>query len=317
MTLSATRLVERIHALAARQHGVVTRSQLVELGMSSSAIGRGLDAGRLRPLHRGVYLLGPLEVARSREMAAILAVGPDAALSHTSGAHLLGLLRIEPPRPIHVTVPGGGRCEKSGIVLHRTRILAEDERTVVDGIPVTAAGRTIVDIAGMLGRREVELALATAEREGLIGTEELAALTERYVGRPGMAMLRVLLGDRAGPSFIRSEAERRCLYLLRQAGLPRPHTNVPVGPYELDLFWPEEGVAVEIDGHEHHSSRARFEGDRQKDNWLRARGIQVIRVTWRQITRRPTATAALVAQTLGFARARRSPGHGVRAGERE
>lgn len=297
-------LKEQIAELASRQHGVLTHSQLVELGMSSSAIGRGLDAKRLRSLHRGVYLWGQLELPGATEMAAVLAGGRDAVLSHTSGACLLKLLRIEPPRPVHVTVPGGGRRRRLGMVLHRTRTLADDERTVIDRIPVTAAGRTLADIAGMLGRREMELALATAERRGLIGSEELAALPKRYAGRPGMAMLRTLL-EGEGPSLTRSEAERRCRDLLRQAGLPRPHANVPVGPYELDLFWPHERVAIEIDGYEYHSSRARFEGDRRKDNWLRARGIEVIRLTWRQITSRPTAAIAMVAQTLGAARERR------------
>lgn len=125
-------------------------------------------------------------------------------------------------------------------------------------------------------------------------------------------MLRALIRNPSGAAFTRSEAERQCLDLLRAAGLRSPHTNVSVGPYELDLFWADESVAIEIDGRAHHSSRARFEGDRRKDAWLRARGIEVIRLTWRQITREGIATAVQVGQTLALARARR--GAAVEAG---
>lgn len=296
---------ETIRNVAARQHGVVARTQLLELGASGSSIGRSVKSGRLRPMHGGVYLVGPLEPARAAEMAAVLAGGPSAALSHTSALRLWGMLRIAPPRPVHVSVPGSGRGLRPGIVFHRVAALDDEERTILDGIRITSPARTIVDAAGMLGLREIELALATAEREGLIGGEELSGLPHRYTRRPGMAMIRALLAEHTGPHLTRSEAERRCLEVFRTAGLPRPHANVPMGPYELDLFWPAEGIAIEIDGRAHHSSRRRFEGDRRKDGWLRGRGVEVIRLSWRQITREPTATAVQVGQALALARARR------------
>lgn len=299
-------LEERIAQLAARQHGVVTRGQLLEMGLSSSAIVRRGKSGRLRAIHAGVYLAGLVEADAAAEMAAALAGGPSATVSHTSAISLLGLLRMPAPRPVHVSVPGGGRGQRPGIRFHRTGALADDERTTVHGIPVTSPARTLVDSVGMLGSRETELALATAEREGLIDAAELARIPDRYRHRRGAAFLRALLREWTGAHLTRSEAERQCLELLCRAGLPRPHTNVVIGPYELDLFWPEERVALEIDGHRYHSSRARFEGDRRKDNWLRARGIEVIRLTWRQIMREPTATAVQVGQALALARARRA-----------
>jgi very-short-patch-repair endonuclease len=242
-------------------------------------------------------------------MAAVLAGGPVAVLSHTSALHLWRLLRGAAPRPIHVTVPGGNRrLKQDGIVFHRSRRLTESERTAVDGIPTTTLERALVDAAGLLGSREIEDAVATAEREGLINADQLATLPDRYPRRAGMAMLRKLIQEPKARHFTRSEAERRCLQLLQAGGLPRPHSNVPVGPYELDLFWPEAGVAIEIDGYAYHSSRTRFEGDRRKDAWLRARGIEVIRLTWRQITRDATATAVLVGQALALARAERRDG---------
>jgi predicted transcriptional regulator of viral defense system/very-short-patch-repair endonuclease len=296
---------KRIAALAATQHGVVTRAQLIEIGISSAAIWRRLEDGRLRALHRGVYLVGPIEPDRAQELAAVLAGGPAAALSHMSALHVWELLRFEAPRPVHISVPVNRGASRAGIVVHRDAALADDECTVVNGIRITTPGRTIVDVAGTLGSRELELASAPAERERLIGSAELDGLPSRYARRRGMAMLRSLIEQPTGPDFTESEAERTCLRLLHVAGLPRPHTNVTVGPYRLDLFWPEEGVAIEIDGRAYHSSRPRFEGDRQKDNWLRVRGIEVIRLTWRQITRNATATAVLVGQTLALARARR------------
>jgi very-short-patch-repair endonuclease len=297
---------ERIADLVAGQHGVVTRAQLMDADVSSAAIGRRLKAGRLRALHSGVYLAGPIEPERAREMAAVLAGGPAAALSHTSALHAWKMLRFEAPRPVHVSGPGGRDGRRPGIVFHRlSSPWTDDERTIVDGISTTTPARTIVDAACMLGRREIELALATAERQGLVSGEELARLPDRYPRRPGMTLLRSLIQDQTGPHFTESEAERKCLEVLRSGGLPRPHVNVTVGPYRLDLFWPDLGIAVEIDGRAYHSSRSRFEGDRHKDNWLRARGIEVIRLTWRQITRKPTETAVLVGQALALAEARR------------
>lgn len=309
-------LEERISAAAARQHGVVSRSQLVELGLTSAAVWRRLQAGRLRALHRGVYLLGPTQTHRTTEIAAVLAGGAEALLSHLSAARVWPMLPPEPPAPVHVSVagpaapvhvsvPGRSREPRCGVIFHRTATLRQDERTVVDGIPITTPVRTLVDIAGMLGSRDLESAIALAERENLIRAAELNALPERYAHRPGIGMLRAIVQAQAGPAFTRSEAERQCLDLFRRAGLSLPHANVPFGPYELDLFWPDEMVAIEIDGHAYHASRRQFEGDRRKDAWLRARGVEVIRLTWRQITRDGLTTAVQVGQALAIARSRR------------
>jgi very-short-patch-repair endonuclease len=293
-----------IEALAARQHGVVARSQLLELGLSSAAIGRRVAAGWLRPLHRGVYRIGPLDGVRAGEMAAVLAAGPSAMLSHTSALRAWKLIGAGPLRPFHVTLLGGQVRRRPGIVFHHARTLGDTERTVLDGVPITSPVRTLVDGAGMLGSRELAKAIASAERLSLVAPAELAELAERYRGRRGMTLLRTLIGADSDRAFTRSEAEERCLALIRRAGLPSPHTNVPVGPYELDFFWPDANVAVEVDGWAFHGTRSRFENDRRKDNWLRGRGIEVVRLTWRQITREPVASAVQVGQALALARAR-------------
>lgn len=300
-------MVEKeVSATAARQHGVMTRSQLLELGLSSAAIWRRVKSGPLQPVYRGVYLVGPITPERATEMAAVFAGGPRAVLSHLSALHFLGMLSGGPVRPVHVSSPARHRRNPPGIRFHCVDKFSEDEHRIVDGIPVTSPARTLVDVASMLGSREIERAMAVAERKGLIGAQELASLPHRYPRRSGMAMLRTLIEAGRDPDFTRSEAERRCLDLLRAADLPRPHTNVPVGPFELDLFWPDEGIAVEVDGWTHHSSRSSFEGDRKRDAWLRARGIEVIRLTWRQITQDRIAAAVRVGQALALARARRA-----------
>lgn len=225
-------------------------------------------------------------------------------LSHTSALRAWKLIGAGPLRPFHVTLLGGQVRRRPGIVFHHARTLGDTERTMLDGVPITSPVRSLVDGAGMLGSRELAKAIASAERLSLVAPAELAELAERYRGRRGMTLLRTLVGADSDRAFTRSEAEERCLALIRRAGLPSPHTNVPVGPYELDFFWPDANVAVEVDGWAFHGMRSRFENDRRKDNWLRGRGIEVVRLTWRQITREPVASAVQVGQALALARAR-------------
>lgn len=143
--------------------------------------------------------------------------------------------------------------------------------------------------------------MARAEREGLVDGEAMDTLVARSRGRPGVAALRALVAAPAGPAFTRSEAEERFLALVREARLPAPELNVAIGRYEIDFLWRGAGIAVEVDGFRHHSSRPRFEGDRRKDTWLLAAGIKVVRLSWRQIVDDPVATAVQVGQVLARA----------------
>jgi very-short-patch-repair endonuclease len=209
--------------------------------------------------------------------------------------------RIEPEpgtgAVLDVTTDGPNRGRRPGIRVHRAR-LAPDERALRSGIPVTSIGRTLLDLAGILGQRELELAVAQAEREELIARSEVEALLERHRGRIGAPALRGVLALEGGPALTRSEAESRFLELVRKAALPVPSTNVVVGPYEIDFLWRDAGVAVEIDGFRYHRSRPRFEGDRRRDAWLAAHGVGVIRISWRQIENQPVATAVQIGQIL-------------------
>jgi very-short-patch-repair endonuclease len=319
-TPRSARVVEEVvNALARRQHGVVTRVQLLEAGLSAGMVRHRIESGRLLRLHQGVYRVGPLPVAWQRESAAVLACGADALLSHSSALALLladpdgtaGLDSARPgagaPRrakggaddsPVDVTVGPGGRTPRGGIRMHRVRELPAGDRSERNGIPVTTPIRTLVDVAAVIGEVELERAAARLLRAGLIAPAVLERRLAGCRGRPGMPALRAVLGRSGGPALTRSEAEVAALKLIRVAGLPAPQTNAAMGPYELDFYWPRERLAVEIDGFRHHSSRPRFEGDRRKDAWLRARGITVLRLTWRQVTEEAVATAVQLGQAL-------------------
>lgn len=320
------RLVNRI---AERQHGIVTLDQLREAGLSRQMVRHRVRKGRFTRMHRGVYRVGPRLSMRADEMAAVLACGARAVLSHRSAAALWEIL----PSPRRDGSPASMAPEVSvfrsdrgvaapGILAHRVTTLRPEDRTTHEGIPVTTPTRTVLDLATLaarrpgtadrdrlppVSRRDVERAVATAEREGLATLADLRAHLTASPRWPGSVLLREILDIEGGPAFTRSEAESRLLELVRSARLPSPRTNARVGRYEVDLLWRTAGLAVEVDGYTFHGSRDRFEGDRIRDAELAAQGILVIRVTWRQIRDEPTAVVGRVARALGRAEAR-SPG---------
>ncbi len=291
-------LERRIADLARRQHGVLTRPQLLRLGLRPAAIRRRVRCSRFRRLHRGVYLVGATMPPRAREMAAVLACGSTALLAGRSAGALLGLLP-PPNKGVRVEVATlGAAQDRPGIRVHRVRRFDPGDRTRIDGIPVTSPARTLLDLARVLGPRELEQAVARAEHEGLVQPGELAAWLARRRGRPGARALRSVLERAGGPALTRSEAEERFLRLVRRAQLPPPDTNVKVDGCELDFLWPRHGIAVEVDGYGFHSSRPRFESDRRRIARMAVHGIQVIPVTWRQITEEATATMVRLGQAL-------------------
>ncbi len=290
---------QRIAGLAARQHGVATRRQLLEAGLSRFTIVHRVASGRLTPLHRGVYLALPVPLPHTRFMAAVLACGAGAALSHGSGASLWEWMDVPDAHRVDVTV-ARNRGRRPGIRVHRVP-LEQDERTEKDGIPVTTPGRTLLDLAAVLSRRELEGVVARADRERLVPLDTLPALLARYRGHRGVPSLETVLGQVGGPALTRSAAEETFLALVEHARLERPRVNVRVGPYELDFLWRDVGIAVEIDGFRYHSARARFEGDRRRDAQLAAAGIAVIRLSWRQITQEAMPTAVQLGQVLARA----------------
>jgi very-short-patch-repair endonuclease len=256
-----------IAALAGRQDGVVTRAQLLSLGVSGHAIDRRLRAGELLRVHWGVYAVGHGVLSdRGRIRAALLAV-PRAVGSHRTAAWLHKLI-LTLPAVLELTVNGRGGRSRPGLVIHEaTRPVPMQRR---QGFPVTEPLRTLQDL--QFPERPTREALARR----LIRPEDV----------PG------------GPAPTRSELERRMLRLIRAAALPEPLVNHAIGPYVIDFAWPEHGVLVETDGWATHGYRAAFERDRARDAHLAAIGYVVLRFTWRQVAEQPIQVAATIAATL-------------------
>jgi very-short-patch-repair endonuclease/predicted transcriptional regulator of viral defense system len=312
----STRVEERIGEVAARQHGAVTRAQLREAGLTDRSVSRRVASGRLHRLHQGVYRVGPLVATYVREMAAVLACGAGATASHRSAAWLLEVgSRPGDASRVEVAVPGNRVVRRPGIRVFRARYLEIDggesgqdgaadpvaaQVTTAHGIPVTAPGRTLVDLAGVLPVRHLERAVARAERSGLVTLDHLTRLVAFYRGRAGIAALAAVIGLDGGPAFTRSEFESRFLDALLTFGLPRPQCNVHIAGYEVDFWFESARLVVELDGQAYHRSWRSQLDDRRRDRDLAARGIQVIRITWDDLTREPGKTVAAVAAALAL-----------------
>lgn len=296
---------ERIQELAVRQHGVVTRAQLLASGLTASGVRRRVRKKGLRVVHRGVYLVGPLPPPRAREMAAVLACDGLAHVSHGSAARLWDCFRrSDRGSPVDVRIPNDLRIRRPGIRVHRTTSLEADEVGEVEGIPVTAPGRTVVDLAAVVSARDLERAVARAGRLGLVTPEQLLTLVERHRGRPGVPTLANLVRQIGGPAFTRSALEDRFVDEVRRFGLPSPRFNQRVCGHELDCYWADARMAVELDGAAYHAAWGSHESDRRRDRDLSAAGIQVVRVTWRQLVHDTDQTMVRVAEALAISRDR-------------
>jgi very-short-patch-repair endonuclease/predicted transcriptional regulator of viral defense system len=268
-------------ALAAKQHGVVTRGQLLELGLSPEAIKYRLRRGRLHRVQRGVYAVGRPQLTRHGALiAAVLSCGPEAAVSHEHAAEIYGMRRRR-GGAIEVTVPAGAMRQRPGVRVHRAA-LPPTERTLRHGIPVTAPVRTLVDLAQRLDARALEGAVNEADKLDLVDPERLRAALERMNGRRGVAALRELL-DRRTFTLTDSELERRFLPLARRAGLPRPLTQRRVNGFRVDFYWPELKLVVETDGLRYHRTPAQQGKDRRRDQAQSAAGLTPLRFTHHQI----------------------------------
>jgi very-short-patch-repair endonuclease len=293
-----------IGALAERQHGVVSRRQLLELGVDRGAIVHRLKLARLRPVHRGIYTIGHrLLTQHGRWMAAVLAYGPHAVLSHRAAAALWGMrggTRVE------VTVPNGLQG-RDGIQVYRAKLPA-DERTTHRGIPTTTVPRTLLDLSAVVTKRHLRGALREAEHLRLSDPLSLHDLIARYPRRPGLKAIKALLAEASvGARIIRSELEERFQDFLVRAGLPLPQTNVVIEGYEVDCVWPGRRLIVELDGHASHSPTHAFELDRARDRRLEAAGWRVIRITWRQLEQESELVEADLRRLLQPGESRATP----------
>jgi Protein of unknown function (DUF559)/Transcriptional regulator, AbiEi antitoxin len=262
----------RVAAIAAQQHGIVVRRQLVAAGLGSRAIAIRARKGQLHRVHRGVYAVGHRALSlHGRFMAAVLACGEGAVLSHGSAAVLWGLLRPL-DGPVHVSIPSRrGAGSRGGIQVHRCPSLARAQHppllTRRHRIPVTTVPRTIHDLRGSLPPRLVRRAIRQAEHAGyrLDGVES---------------------------DGTRSDLETAFLGLCRRFGLPPPEVNVKLGSWEVDFLWRAQRLVVEVDTFTYHRGSVAFEDDHARDLDLSARGYAVRRFTDSQIEAAPERVAA-------------------------
>jgi very-short-patch-repair endonuclease len=271
---------EAIAELAERQHGVVARSQLRALGLGRGAIAARLRTKRLHRMHRGVYAVGHRRVSRlGWWLAAVLACGPDAVLSHRCAAALWGILE---GWPVTVDISAPRRLAPRAGMRIREAAIAADERTVHAGIPVTTVARTLLDLAAVLQPHELDRVLERAEAMRLSDRTPLVALIERHHRRRGTKNLKGAVKEGLRPAVTRSELERRFLSFIDKAQLPRPQTNrwLQIGGewLEVDCVWPAQRVIVELDSRAYHQTTAAFERDRKRDR-AQAAGWRVLRVT--------------------------------------
>jgi very-short-patch-repair endonuclease len=289
-----------IEELSRSQHHIVTLAQLGEIGLGARAVCHRTAAGRLRRLHRGVYALHP-PTQHGRWLAAVLACGPGAALSHRSAAELWDL-HSSSYGDIDVSVRTRAGRSRAGLRVHRGR-LSPDEVTVHAAIPCTTIPRTLLDLAASRDRRTLERAVDRAEMLGLFDLTAVENLIDRHRGRRGVTALAAVLANYAGPTFTRSAAEEHFLALLRAAGLPSPqiNTSIAIGDgafVEPDFLWPEARLIVEIDGQAYHARRAAFARDRKRDRRLALSGYETRRYCARELVDDPGGVTAEVAAFL-------------------
>ena len=274
--------------LAASQHGVVSLAQLLELGLGTSAIKSRVRSARLHRVYRGVYAVGHPRISYlGRCTAAVLAAGVGAALSHRAAGQIHGL---RTGSWIEVAVPHGRHGPK-GIRLHETR--RPPPMSVVERIPVTTIGRTLVDLADVLSHTRLEMAFADAERLRILDLADVHPIP----GRRGRKRLEAVLANLRSADT-HPGLEQRFAAFLRDYDFPWPVFNALVEGVLVDVFWPKYNVVVELDSYEFHGkARKPFEDDREKSNELQLKDYKILRVTSRMLDR-PDELATKLAKAL-------------------
>jgi hypothetical protein len=273
----------QIAAIAARNHGVVTRTQLLFAGVTSRHIEGRLETGALISVYRGVYRVG--HAAPSIEatyLAAVRACGDRAVLSGRAAAHLWGLLSGPPPQT-EITAPTQRRV--AGVTCRRRRNLDRRDLAVWRGIPITALPGTLVDLAASLTQPQLARAFHNASVLHGVTPVAVEAVLDRRPNSAGAAKLRRVL--RGEERVTLSSLESRFLALLRANDIPLPKTNTHFSHRRLDCHWPNHGLVVELDSYTYHSSRHAWEEDRKRERLVRARGNEFRRYTWGDVFEAP------------------------------
>jgi very-short-patch-repair endonuclease len=278
-----------IAELADRQHGVVATWQLVALGWTYDDVRYRARIGRLHRIHRGVYAVGYRTLTpKGHRMAAVLAYGPEAMLSHRSAAAHWGI--GQPSWKIDVTTPRR-RPSRAKIRAHHSTLHPEDI-TIHDGIPTTSVARTILDLASQLNDDRLASLIEDADRKQRFDLRALERAMARRPHAAGIRRLNAVLAVYRGPADTRSKLERDFRALILNAGLPEPQYNVLVAGLTVDVYWPEWKLVVELDGEPYHRPPSAFETDRVRDATLQKIDIRVLRVTGKRMDSEPGAVLA-------------------------
>jgi len=286
---SQSHLDLRIAALAERQHGVAATRQLRALGLTHDDIRYRTAAGRLHRIHQGVYAVGYRKLTpHGHRMAAVLAYGREAVLSHQTAAALWGI--GQPSWKIHVTTPRTKRS-RPGIRAHTALLHAEDG-TIRDGIPVTSVARTIIDLAPHRDENGVANLIEDADRKEVLDFSALERAIARRPRAAGVVRLRAVLADYRGPADTRSKLERHFRAFIARNRLPEPQYNVLVAGLTVDVYWPQWKLVVELDSRDYHANLSAFERDRVRDAILQKAGFRVLRVTSKRLDNEPAAVLA-------------------------
>jgi hypothetical protein len=282
--------------MARRQHGVVSRAGLLGLGFSEKGIRHRVRKGRLHPIWPGVYAVGRRELSREGWwMAAVLASGAGAGLSHRSAGALWGIAG-ERGRLIDVTVCRSRAPRNRGIRAHCRQSSFRTRFGSHLGIPLTQPVQTLIDLATELPRNRLERAVNEADKLDLIDPDALRDALEDHAGERGVRRLRTLL-DR--PTFRLSDRELEVLFrpIAASAGLPVPETKVHVNGFEVDFFWPELGLVVETDGFRYHRTAATQSRDALRDQTHTAAGLTTLRFSHHQVKYEPDRVRRVLAAT--------------------
>jgi hypothetical protein len=285
---------------------VVSLGQLQLTGLTTSGVRKRVKAGRLYRIHRGVYAVGHKRLTgHGRTMAAVLAYGPRAVASHRTAAGVQGL-RADNRATTDVSLPLRSARSRPGIRAHAMPTLRPQDVTIASGIPCTTVARTLLDLAEVVARRQLERAVEQAAMLRLFDLEALDDVIADANGRRGAGILRgVLVELEDEPGLTENELEDRFLELCRAAGLPKPEVNAWVSvddgpPIKADFLWRAHRLIVETDGWGAHGTRQGFERDRRRDQRTRLAGWEPVRFTRRQLLREPdwviATTAALLAR---------------------
>ena len=274
---------------ARKQHGMVSRRQLLRAGIDAGQIKRWIADGRLTPVHRGVYAVGHTAPSTNATyMAAVLACGDGAIVSHFADAHLLRLLPGGAP-PAETTVPTTAHRSRPGIVIHRVRRLPRLDTSTLHGIPVATVPRTLLDLAPVLTPAQLSRACHEAWVRHATTIKDIEACIARNPTKHGIAKLRRALAA----DVTLSKLEDGFLRLLAQHGLPLPRTNIDLDADTVDCHWPGRGLTIELVSNRNHATRHANEAD-----VARRRGSDHLAYTYGDVFERPARTVAELAPAL-------------------